>query len=173
MPTSTPSSWWECDMLSLTKAGFWHEFEIKMTRSDFKADFKKSSRYPYQMHGMSYREYYDLSREDMDNLEDTKHGFLANGCKKGPSYFWFCTPAGLLKPEDIPEYAGHIEFPDLSDLLGKPSPYRYDVMDIKKKAPKLHSVKFCDKRLKTLTGRMLYRYQQLYFHGKHDTEEES
>ena len=42
IPTYTPPGWWECDVCEITDAGYMHEFEIKMTRGDFRADAKKT-----------------------------------------------------------------------------------------------------------------------------------
>ncbi len=36
---------YEADLLRITKAGFLHEYEIKLTKSDYKADFKKSKKH--------------------------------------------------------------------------------------------------------------------------------
>lgn len=74
----------EADFLSVTKSGYVHEVEIKISKSDFKADFKKVS-------GKTLK--HDL----------IKCGELAN-------YFWFCTPLNLLDLSDIPDYCGLIEF---------------------------------------------------------------
>jgi hypothetical protein len=41
MPNFTPHGWAECDVWAVTKAGYTHEFEIKLTRSDFLADSRK------------------------------------------------------------------------------------------------------------------------------------
>jgi len=69
----------EADLISVTKAGYINEYEIKITRSDFKADFKKS-----------------------------KHSFLKDRQKTFRAYFWFVTPEGLVDVDEIPEYAGFI-----------------------------------------------------------------
>ncbi len=70
----------ESDMISVTKAGFIHEYEIKLNLQDFKADFKKS-----------------------------KHAHMRNSHRQFRNYFWFVAPAGLIDIKDIPEYAGYIE----------------------------------------------------------------
>ena len=43
VPNYTPATWWENDLFQVTKAGYWVEFEIKRSISDYRADFKKSS----------------------------------------------------------------------------------------------------------------------------------
>ena len=45
---------WESDFLLKTKSGYWYEAEIKISLSDFKADFKKKEKHHlsinYQYH---------------------------------------------------------------------------------------------------------------------------
>jgi hypothetical protein len=38
VPNYTPKDWWECDVFELTPAGYFREYEIKMTVADFRAD---------------------------------------------------------------------------------------------------------------------------------------
>jgi hypothetical protein len=75
---------WECDVLSATASGLSHEFEIKISRSDFLADLTNKK---------------------------GKHFFLRTTKKASsfiPNYFWFAVP-GQLAPhilDDLPSYAG-------------------------------------------------------------------
>jgi len=78
----------ESDMISVTKAGFIHEYEIKLGLQDFKADFKK-----------------------------TKHAHMGNNHRQFRNYFWFVAPAGLIDEKDIPEYAGFIEIHDRREVF--------------------------------------------------------
>ena len=74
----------EADFLSVTRSGFAHEVEMKISKTDFKADFRKVSG------GV------------------LKHKLIQDG--KLANYFWFCTPLNLLDITDIPDYCGLIEF---------------------------------------------------------------
>lgn len=73
---------WESDFLIKTKAGYWYEVEVKISRSDFKNDRKHKP-------------------EKYDILEGRKDGLR-------PNYFSYCVPTHLLdKVADlIPSYAG-------------------------------------------------------------------
>ena len=73
-------AWSEADLISVTKAGYISEYEIKISRADFRADFKKR-----------------------------KHHLFEKGQFCFQRYFWFATPSGLVKTDEIPKYAGHIE----------------------------------------------------------------
>jgi hypothetical protein len=68
---------WECDVLAVTKFGYAVEYELKISRSDFKADFKKP-----------------------------KHKLFNKGQGGMISKFWFVVPQGLVKKSEVPAYAG-------------------------------------------------------------------
>ena len=72
---------WESDFISVTRAGYVHEYEIKVTLSDFKADSKKESKHTR------------LSKSHL--------------CGRGrvPNYFWYVTTFDL-DIALVPEYAG-------------------------------------------------------------------
>lgn len=67
------------DILIITKSRFAIDIEIKISRADFKADFKK----------------------------ETKHLYLKDKLGK-ESYFYYAVPKGLVSIEEIPTYAGLI-----------------------------------------------------------------
>ena len=82
---------WEADLLLIDRAGKSHEIEIKLSKSDFKNDFKKS--YTNQHTGEKF----------------LKHDKLLSGdyvC----NHFSFLLPMGMVKHEEIPEHCGIIEF---------------------------------------------------------------
>lgn len=85
MPHYSPPGWWECDICEITEAGYMHEYEIKMSRSDFKRDADKSDR------------------------SVKKHTLLAAGERRGPSRFSFIVPKGLVTLDEVPAWAGLIE----------------------------------------------------------------
>ncbi len=62
VPNTTNVFSWEADLISVTKAGLAHEFEIKISASDYKADARKVNKH--------WR------------LQNTQHG---------PAYFWYVT----------------------------------------------------------------------------------
>lgn len=69
----------EADIFHVTKAEYLYEYEVKVSRSDFFADFRKKNK-----------------------VELIKNGKRAN-------YFTYIVPEGLIKKEEAPEYAGLIE----------------------------------------------------------------
>jgi hypothetical protein len=70
---------WESDYIAQTHSKYWYEVEVKISRSDFKNDFKK-----------------------IDKHERLKSGSFC------PNYFSYAVPEGLINIEEIPEYAGLI-----------------------------------------------------------------
>ena len=77
----TPTGWYECDLYAVTKAGYWSEYEIKLSLSDFEADFRNKK---------------------------PKHMMLASDPLKGPKQFWFVMPRELAEQVSVPSYAGLI-----------------------------------------------------------------
>lgn len=74
---------WESDLVSVTKADFIYEYEIKCSRADFRRDAHKFR------HG--------LMRGDLPNWK-----------ARGPSYFYYVVPRDLIQPADVPDHAGLI-----------------------------------------------------------------
>jgi hypothetical protein len=125
VPNYTPARWWECDVIEFTAAGYFREYEIKVSRSDFfhDADKKAALRFP-SMYG----------KEPAPGGE-SKHELLAKGDPRGPVQFWFVVPAGLVRLNEVPTWAGLIEIDE------SPAPYSRLSERESKKAPRLHSTK--------------------------------
>lgn len=87
----------EMDLFKLTKSGLVVEYEIKVSRSDFKSDFNKSF------------EVYDFTNGGRRIVVKNKHVELAAG-RAGVNRFWFVVPAGLIKAAEVPRHCGLIEF---------------------------------------------------------------
>ena len=130
LPNFTPSGWWECDLWAVTKSGYAHEYEIKLTTSDFRADAAKRS-------GPRWR-YRNGLWENLGTV--SKHEQLRDAPDKGPSFFWFVAPAGLLALEDIPDWAGLIE-------AGEKDGWVWPTLRAAKEAPRRHRIKVTDKAM--------------------------
>lgn len=75
---------WECDIFRLQRNGFIIEYEVKMTKSDFYADFKKVQ----------------------GSIEKHNHILSGKRCNR----FYFVIPEGIIKEEEVPHYCGLITF---------------------------------------------------------------
>lgn len=112
---------WESDVLILTKSHYWYEVEIKVSRADFKNDLKHKS-----------KKFIRLSDED-----DTDK----------PNYFYYAVPEGLIKPEEVPSYAGLI-------YMHGSRP------EIVKQAPKLHNCKMSTERTGWILACKFYHHME-------------
>jgi len=91
----------EADVLGINKNGYIYEYEIKQSRSDFFADFKNK---PFKHRKLS-------ERKAIDTYDEWK-----NGKKTGnkielitiPNRYYIVCEEGLIKKEEVPEYAGLI-----------------------------------------------------------------
>ena len=121
-PRFTPTAWWECDVAELTGAGYLVEFEIKMSRSDFRRDSRKSG-------------YVRTDPEDWkSSKKTTKHEMCESGHKRAPNRFYFVTPEKMLAIEDIPKWAGLIE-------VGRYRDIDWPHCTVIKRAPLIHKEK--------------------------------
>ena len=78
---------WESDYLAITKSMVAYEVEIKVSKEDFKNDFK--------------------NKQDKHLLFED--GNMIGRFPKGssmPNYFYYAVPEGLISPEEVPDYAG-------------------------------------------------------------------
>jgi hypothetical protein len=82
LPNTRSMYTWEADLVTMTKSHLAHEFEIKISFNDFKADKRKKK----------------------------KHQLLASPFPSAriPSYFWYAINGFELMPHDVPGYAGLI-----------------------------------------------------------------
>ena len=82
---------WEADILIIDKEGFSHEIEIKLSKADFKNDFKKS--YTNEKSGEKFLKHDKIRSGD----------YVCN-------HFSFLFPMGMVNSAEIPEHCGIIEF---------------------------------------------------------------
>ena len=91
----------EADVFGINRNGYMYEFEIKRSRSDFKAEFKNKTFKHEKLRTRNAVHVYDEWKNGKRTGETYECVYIAN------RYFFVC-PAGLIKPEEIPEYAGLI-----------------------------------------------------------------
>ena len=135
---------WESDFLLKTKSGYWYEAEIKISLSDFKADFKKKEKHQILENGFKIWKswkYNPLTKEKIEYNKEVK--------TKRPNYFTYAVPWYLeeqVKPL-LPKYAGLLVLDENGYIL------RESV-----KAPKLHFEKYSDESLR-LTEKFYYNWR--------------
>lgn|GEM_PF-1914162 len=121
LPHFTPKDWWECDLYELTEAGYFREFEVKISRADFFADAKKYEQVWPRPYGAPP---VFLNKHDLLNQKSTR----------GPVQFFFVTPPDLVRMNEVPDWAGLIE------MDGKGPGHRLYERE-RMKAPRLHNQK--------------------------------
>jgi len=90
---------WESDFLCVSRSGYINEIEIKISRSDFKADAKKVE----------------------------KHLKLQSGTGMIPHRFYYTTPHNLITADEVPEYAGLIYAPNYTVIKNAPLLHKRDI----------------------------------------------
>jgi hypothetical protein len=127
-PNFYPLGWFECDLFSLTRAGYFHEHEIKLSLQDFRNDAKKFMKiFP-------------------STQIRTKYELLEEGYISGPVHFWYLVPEGLLSENDVPSFAG------LKYIV------KYGKIEIVKKAPRLHKEKIRPEFYQRIGTTFYYRF---------------
>lgn len=155
---------WESDKLIWTKSGYIYEFEIKVSRADFRNDFKNKKEKHLILKGPTeeerfmphFYESYEHNRHLYSSFGDyvsrvspDSRDLIAN--HRRPNYFYYAVPEGLIQPEEVPEYAGLIwilkEYRDVRAAYTVP-----------KQAPVLHKRKYKDGEL-NLAEKFWYNWQ--------------
>lgn len=83
---------WESDLWFLTKSNITYEIEIKITKADFKNDFKKVDKHAIL-------------------TEEKKLDKKGRPCLL-PNYFYYAVPEKMIEESDVPSYAGLIYMKD-------------------------------------------------------------
>lgn len=138
----------EDDFLSVNRKGMIVAYEIKTTNWDFKRDFMDR--------GNKLKRHKILSQlADMPMMQ-----------AKMPNYFYFVTPEGVVKLDEIPEYAGLIY---VKEKFGRGGSDPEAV--IIKKAPQLHDRIVTDRMKANFVLEMVFRlmvYSRKQYKAKRD-----
>lgn len=129
---------WEADLLSVTKAWFVHEYEIKVDRRDFLADTNKKRKH--------------------NKLERAEKGSLAPAARHyetTPNYFWYATWGFDIERDEIPSYAGWMRV-EWNERRKK------HVVRIQENAPRLHSHKMKEKNRFSCARWLSYKLKNEY-----------
>ena len=166
---------WESDKLLWTKSGYIYEFEIKISRADYKNDFKHKIEKHLLLNSKLKEPSEQLQQTLFDNLLKLKQKRYPNitmdQVKKEcichlpentrlPNFFYYVVPVGMLKPEEVPPYAGLIYIntdKEPKHYRGKPDKWIYN-FSIMRPAPKLHKTKYTDAEL-NLSEKFYYNWQ--------------
>jgi hypothetical protein len=156
LPNYTPRDWWECDVFELTAAGYFREYEVKLTIGDFRKDATKARERWTWLDGRLEK-----------RLQGRKHDQLAAGHRSGPTRFYYVTPPGLLFLDHapsanpaavLPSWAGLIEMDDRGETYGRWGRWAPRVV---RQAPELHREKISDGVRRHANSVLYYRLHTL------------
>lgn len=143
---------WEADLFSVTKTGYCYEIEVKVSKSDFLADFKKPKHHLFS----TIKNGYGILKDPgiLGYSINTKHPHcnltaIPVNSMNVPNVFYFAMPWPVIKQirtTDIPDYAGLLHCHENG----------YEVL---KKAPYIHKDKVDPAKL--LFDKYYWKYEQL------------
>lgn len=129
---------WIADLITVTRTGMVVENEIKLSRSDFKADFLKRKKHELLEAGDPFREelraveYPPYPRLVVYRMLPPKSPII-------PNYFRYVCPEEIITREELPPYAGLITFRVCwEDAYGRPGECRLIFHELRR-APKIHA----------------------------------
>lgn len=139
---------WESDKLIETRSGLMYEYEIKVSRSDYKNDFNKKDKHVIlegkEEHIPSYEEYKERFKHYGSDISDKY--YRTENFKK-PNYFYYAVPEGMIDDSEVPSYAGLIYVLPEGKYETKDGIWCSTGIYTVKQAPKLHSTKYTDDEL--------------------------
>lgn len=91
----------EADVFAVNRSGYMYEFEIKRSRADFQAEFRNKQHKHDKLRLRDAVRVYNLWVKGKKTNETYQSIII-------PNRYYFICPEGLIKPEEIPEYAGLI-----------------------------------------------------------------
>lgn len=150
---------WESDFFAISKSGYSVEVEVKVSRADFKKDFTKADKHKiltrHQHPQVCLPFGNGLSSEFKYNPETKKHERYSESSmikfikpvEHLPNKFFYACPEGLIRPEEVPAYAG---------LIYSTGNYQSYIV---KQAPFLHKNKKCFDNI--LLGKYYHRNNEI------------
>ena len=140
---------WESDKLIETRSGLIYEYEIKVSRSDYKNDFKNKKDKHVILEGKeehipSYEEYKERLSYYGNDISDKY--YRTENFKK-PNYFYYAVPEGMIDVSEVPSYAGLIYVLPEDKHETKDGRWCSTGIYTVKQAPKLHGTKYTDEEL--------------------------
>ena len=135
---------WESDFLSVTKTGFMHEYEIKISRSDFKNDAKKIDKHEKLTTGQI--DVYKTRRNWNPDFKEVKMM-----PRLRPNCFWYVCPENMIALDELPDHAGLM-------YVTQPNQYGNSYVTEVKRATKLHKEPITVTQTHKLANAFYWRY---------------
>lgn len=133
---NTFNAYGEADLINFTRSNQMCEYEIKVSKSDFKADFKHK-----QNKHAAIKWCFENRKK-----ENRRNQVLAN-------YFSYVCPTDLIKLDEVPEYAGLY----YARWVGMSSPKITQI----KRPPRLHKYKWTEAEINKKLAALYWKYWNL------------
>jgi len=105
----------ETDFLVVNQKGFCYDIEVKISRADYLADFKKEKK-----HSILANAHYTLPYRYGTGKKSKRSRFVEEGkpifVKTRPNRFYYAVPTGLVTKQEVPAYAGLLYVDELGDV---------------------------------------------------------
>jgi hypothetical protein len=143
---------WESDYFSVTQDDkYIYEVEVKLSRADFFADFQKGEKHLWLSSATKHELVAKKTKpfgfyENVGKVETYALGYVKVR-DNTPNRFYYCCPEGMIKKDEVPEYAGLL-------YLNKTGTYATQV----KTAPFIHKNKNVERYLRKLVDKFYFQY---------------
>lgn len=113
---------WESDFFCVNRQGYSFEFEVKISRSDFKADFTKKRHSIIKNGGYTRR----WTQGGIEHSQFVEHKFI-------PNRLYYAVPDGMISADELPDYAGLIYVNSHATVIKRAPFIHKNTMDFRKK----------------------------------------
>lgn len=124
---------WESDFFAISSSGYTVEVEVKISKSDFKHDFKKSQKHKILRNGI--KGLVTVPGVETNYINDNGKFYRSEYRSSSitvvkpfvPNKFYYCCPEELIYKQDVPDYAGLLYVV----AKGDPEDPYYDIKEVK------------------------------------------
>lgn len=161
----------EADFAFITRTNLLHVCEVKVSKSDYRADFEKRSHTKKKI--LPFKQE-DIIEKSHWGMWVKKHAHLATDTTYGPSYFWFVT--ACFDPGEVPAHSGHMQVVHQSELeafmtgrsrlqtqIVQPHDMEWALV-ILKQAPRRHANKVKNNAVEQYARHFYHRYWEMKKH---------
>lgn len=150
---------WEADMVSVTSSWLVHEYEIKISRSDFLAD--KNKKMKHQDLQQRFSTGAEFRKPETTRQRTLFEMGLTTGFKiRVPNYFWYVTYGFDIEITELPPYAGWMTV-EWKKGTGWDKQWGFR-RSIQRKAPRIHTDKMAEATRLKLGRWLSFKLKNLY-----------
>ena len=128
---------WESDFLRVNRNEYSLEYEIKLSREDFKADLRKVEKHKMLQYPMKY-----TAHKYIYDCMDRRFTEVVFKFSIVPNKFYYICPTDIIGKNEVPAYAGLVYV------------NKFETLEVIKEAPLLHKVKFPKELYKDIASKL-------------------